>query len=96
MIGIWNQYLHIYLYVLSIGMLIGFGLPLLFVPLYWARLFRWEIPQQADSATHLWGNKEGSTHHGNRRNPGVVSLALCHLSLLSYIIRMDLRYFSIQ
>ena len=53
MIGIWNQYLHIYLYVLSIGMLIGFGLPLLFVPLYWARLFRWEIPQQAELTAFL-------------------------------------------
>ena len=53
MIGIWNQYLHIYLYVLSIGMLIGFGLPLLFVPLYWARLFRWEIPRPVELTAFL-------------------------------------------
>ena len=53
MIGMWNQYLHIYLYVLSVGMLIGFGLPLLFVPIRWARLFRWEIPQPKELATFL-------------------------------------------
>lgn len=45
MIGMWKTSIHIYLYVLTIGMLIGFGLPLLLVPLHWARLFRWGIPQ---------------------------------------------------
>jgi hypothetical protein len=34
-------------------MLIGFGLPLLFVPLQWARVFRWEIPQRKDLAVFL-------------------------------------------
>ena len=53
MIGMWNPYLHIYLYVLSAGMLIGFGLPLLFVPIRWALLFRWEIPQPKELATFL-------------------------------------------
>ena len=53
MIGIWNQYLHIYLYVLSIGMLIAFGLPLLFVPMQWARLLRWEVPHPQELAAFL-------------------------------------------
>ena len=53
MIGMWNQYLDIYLYVLSVGMLLGFGLPLLFVPISWARLFRWEIPQPEELAAFL-------------------------------------------
>jgi hypothetical protein len=53
MIGLWNTYLHIYLYVVAIMMLIGFGLPLLFVPLHWARLLRWEIPQSKQLATFL-------------------------------------------
>ena len=53
MIGMWNSYLHIYLYVLSIGMMLGFGLPLLFVPLHWARLFRWKIPQPKELAAFL-------------------------------------------
>jgi hypothetical protein len=34
-------------------MLIGFGLPLLLVPMRWARLFRWEIPQPKELATFL-------------------------------------------
>ncbi len=53
MIGLWNPYLHIYLYVVAIGMLIGFGLPLLLVPIQWARLFRWEIPQPKQLAAFL-------------------------------------------
>ena len=53
MIGLWNNYLHIYLYVVAVAMLLGFGLPLLFVPLRWARVFRWEIPQSTQLATFL-------------------------------------------
>ena len=53
MIGIWNQYLHIYLYILSIGMVVGYGLPLLFAPMHWARLFRWEVPQPKELAIFL-------------------------------------------
>ena len=53
MIGMWNPYLHIFLYVLAIAMLIGFGLPLLLVPIHWARLFRWEIPQPEQLAAFL-------------------------------------------
>lgn len=53
MIGLLNPYLHIYLYVLAVVMLIGFGLPLLLVPLHWARIFRWEIPQQEQLAAFL-------------------------------------------
>jgi len=53
MVGMWSQYLQIYLYVLSVGMLIGFGLPLLLVPMRWARLFRWEIPQPQEMAAFL-------------------------------------------
>jgi hypothetical protein len=53
MIGVWNAYLPIYLYVVAIGMLIGFGLPLLLAPIRWARLFRWEIPQPTQLAAFL-------------------------------------------
>ncbi|MGD8814986.1 MAG: hypothetical protein PVI78_10990 [Anaerolineales bacterium] len=53
MIGIWSSYLHIYLYVVAIAMLIGFGIPLLLVPTRWARLLRWEIPVEKDLAVFL-------------------------------------------
>lgn len=45
MIGIWQSYSDIYLYIVGVAMLITFGIPLLFVPLRWARVFRWEVPQ---------------------------------------------------
>jgi hypothetical protein len=53
MIGLWNSYLHIYLYILAALMLLGFGLPLLFIPIHWARLFRWEIPRSQQLAAFL-------------------------------------------
>ena len=53
MIGIWSSYLHIYLYAVGIAMLIGFGVPLLLVPNRWARVFRWQIPQEKDLATFM-------------------------------------------
>ena len=53
MIGFWSPYLHIYLYVVAVAMGIGFGIPLLLVPIQWARVFRWEIPQQKDLAAFL-------------------------------------------
>jgi hypothetical protein len=53
MVGMWNPYLHIYLYVLAVGMLIGFGIPLVLVPLQWARLFRWEVSQPEQLAAFL-------------------------------------------
>ena len=51
MIGIWQAYSNIYLYVMGAAMLAAFGLPLLLVPLSWARLFRWvdHTPGNMDS-----------------------------------------------
>ncbi len=45
MIGIWQSHADIFLIVAGLAMLLSFGLPLLIVPLRWARLFRWEVPQ---------------------------------------------------
>jgi hypothetical protein len=45
MISIWQSYSDVYLYVAGVAMLVTFGIPLLVVPLRWARVFRWEIPQ---------------------------------------------------
>jgi hypothetical protein len=53
MIGLWSAYLQLYLYVLAVVMLIGFGLPLLLIPLQWARVFRWEIPEKVDLPAFL-------------------------------------------
>ena len=53
MIGIWQSYSDVYLYVVGVAMLAAFGLPLLVVPLHWARAFRWEIPQPENLAVFL-------------------------------------------
>lgn len=45
MIGIWKSYLHIYLYVVAVATLVGYGIPLLVAPVRWAQVFRWDIPQ---------------------------------------------------
>ncbi len=45
MIGIWQSYSDIYLYVVGVAMLLAFGIPLIVVPLRWAALFRWQVPQ---------------------------------------------------
>ena len=44
MLGIWQAYAGAYLVAVGIATLIGFGIPLLFVPLRWARMFRWDVP----------------------------------------------------
>ncbi len=45
MIGIWQSYSDVFLYVVGVAMLLSFGIPLVAVPLSWARLFRWQVPQ---------------------------------------------------
>lgn len=45
MIGIWKSYADIYLIVAGVAMLAGFGLPLMLVPMKWARVFRWDVSQ---------------------------------------------------
>jgi hypothetical protein len=45
MIGIWKLYSDVYLMIVGVVTLLNFGLPLLLVPMSWARVFRWEIPQ---------------------------------------------------
>jgi hypothetical protein len=53
MIGIWKSYSDSYLYIAGVSMLITFGIPLLVVPLRWARAFRWEVPQPENLVAFL-------------------------------------------
>ncbi len=46
MVGIWQSYSDIFLYVAAAAMLISFGLPLLIAPVSWARVFRWQVPDE--------------------------------------------------
>jgi hypothetical protein len=53
MIGIWQSYSDIFLYVVGAAMLVAFGIPLMIVPLRWARVFRWPIPQSETLAVFM-------------------------------------------
>ena len=53
MIGILQAFSGTYLLAAGIAMLAAFGLPLLVVPLKWARLMRWEVPESTTLATFL-------------------------------------------
>ena len=53
MIGIWQSHVDLFLIVAGVAMLLAFGLPLLVVPIRWARLFRWEVPQSQALVTFL-------------------------------------------
>jgi hypothetical protein len=53
MIGIWKSYSDVYLYIAGIAMLIAFGIPLVVVPLRWARVLRWEIPKPENLVVFL-------------------------------------------
>jgi hypothetical protein len=58
MVGIWQSYSDIFLYVIGAAMLIAFGIPLTIVPLHWARVFRWEV-SQTDNLTVFLGRSLG-------------------------------------
>ena len=53
MIGIWSAYSSQYLYVLAIGILGAFGLPMLLVPITFARVLRWQIPEHEHLAIYF-------------------------------------------
>jgi hypothetical protein len=53
MVGIWQSYSDVYLYVLGVAMLAAFGIPLVVVPLQWARAFRWAVPQPENLTVFL-------------------------------------------
>lgn len=48
MIGFWGNHSTVYLYVIIVGTIIFFGLPMLINPLSWARVLKWEIPEKTD------------------------------------------------
>jgi VIT1/CCC1 family predicted Fe2+/Mn2+ transporter len=53
MIGLWSESAQTYLLVLAISTTLLFALPIFLVPLTWARLIRWRIPQDVDLAVYF-------------------------------------------
>ncbi len=53
MIGIWSSHSDIFLYIVGVVTLIFYGIPLVFAPMSWARVFRWELPQASNLVATL-------------------------------------------
>lgn len=53
MIGIWAEHAQTFLVVFGILAGLAFALPILLVPLTWARAFRWNLPQDTDLAIYF-------------------------------------------
>ena len=58
MIGIWASYSNIFLIVVGAAMLIVYGLPLMIVPLRWAKMFGWNVIQP-ENLTVILGQSLG-------------------------------------
>jgi len=59
MVGIWAAYANIYLIVAGVAILAAFGIPLLIVPIHWARALRWQT-LHADNLTVFLGRSLGA------------------------------------
>ena len=53
MIGLWKTYSTEYLYVISVGTILLFGLPLLIAPIQWAKVLKWTIPDHQHLAIYF-------------------------------------------
>ena len=53
MLGIWSAHSQAFLLTLVCVTSIAFALPIFLVPLTWARLFGWRIPQERDLAIYF-------------------------------------------
>lgn len=53
MLGIWAEHSGTYLFVLATLTTLFFALPIFVKPLTWARLMRWEIPEQKHLAIYF-------------------------------------------
>lgn len=53
MFGIWSAYGQQYLLIFSLSTVILFSVPLFLVPIYWARMMRWTIPEHTDLAVYF-------------------------------------------
>lgn len=53
MLGVWNAYATAYLLVVAVGTLLLFGIPLLIMPIRWAKVLGWQIPDHTDLAVYF-------------------------------------------
>ena len=65
MIGIWSSYSSTFLFWFPILILVVFALPMLFVPLVWAKTIRFTLPEHTDLAVYFG------------RSLGVAAIGIC-------------------
>ena len=53
MLGLWSTNAADFLLILTLATTLVFALPIFLVPLSWARLMAWQIPQQTDLAVYF-------------------------------------------
>lgn len=53
MLGLWSANAANFLLILTLATTLVFALPIFLVPLTWARLMAWQIPQQTDLAVYF-------------------------------------------
>lgn len=53
MIGIWSENAQTFLLVFGIVGAIAFGVPIFLMPITWARVFRWNLPDVTDLAVYF-------------------------------------------
>lgn len=53
MIGIWSSYSSAFLFWFPVLILVAFALPMLFVPLLWAKTIRFTLPEHTDLAVYF-------------------------------------------
>jgi hypothetical protein len=53
MLGLWSANAADFLLILTLATTLVFALPIFLVPLTWARLMTWQIPQQTDLAVYF-------------------------------------------
>jgi hypothetical protein len=53
MVGVWSENAQTFLLVFGIAAGVVFALPIFLMPLSWARVFRWNLPQDTDLAIYF-------------------------------------------
>ncbi len=71
MIGIWSSYSSAFLFWFPVLILIVFALPMLFVPLFWAKTIRFTLPEQTDLAVYFG------------RSLGVAAIGICVMCFIA-------------
>ena len=52
MIGIWGAHAQTFMLVFAILAMVAFVLPMIFAPMFWARMLLWNIPADTDLAVY--------------------------------------------